>query len=145
MAITFRRLPGLLFLLGDELDRHMRRKEVAIFPAIEALEKSPEEREDGATPAQSHIADLVSDTLWEHDDIAARLAEVRWITRDYELPSYAGTSYCAPFRRLEALERSLSEHDVRSVKTEDFMKSSITISMTWQFFDPFYQEWIRTR
>lgn len=103
-------LPGILFLLNDELNRHMRREEVVIFPAIEALEKSLEERRDGAAPAQSHIADLISDTLWEHDNIAARLAEVRATTRDYELPSYAGPSYRSLFRRLDALERGQAEH-----------------------------------
>jgi regulator of cell morphogenesis and NO signaling len=102
-------LPGLLFLFGYELDRHMRREELTIFPAIEALEKSIESREEWIS-ANRGVGALISATLSEHDDILDRLIEARRITGNYECPSYAGQDYRNLFHRLEALDHDLSLH-----------------------------------
>jgi iron-sulfur cluster repair protein YtfE (RIC family) len=79
-------LPGLLFLLEYELDRHMRREELTIFPVIEGLEKSIEGKEEWIS-ANRHVGALISAALSEHDDILDRLFEARRVTGNYECPS----------------------------------------------------------
>ena len=103
------RLPGLLFVLGNELEQHMRREELAIFPAIEALEKSVETGEEPAFGCRS-VAAVISEAIPEHDDILDRLAEARRFTCDYECPSDADQSYRNLFQRLDALDHHLNLH-----------------------------------
>ncbi len=102
-------LPGLLFLLEYELDRHMRREELTIFPAIEALENRIESGEKWMSAKRS-IGVLISGTLLEHDDILERLVDVRRITGNYECPSYADQAYRNLFQRLEDLDQDLNLH-----------------------------------
>ena len=102
-------LPGLLFLLRYELDRHMRREELTIFPAINALEKSIESGEERKSANRS-VGALISATLLEHDDILDRLVDARRITGNYDCPSYADQAYRNLFQRLEALDHDLNLH-----------------------------------
>lgn len=102
-------LPNLLFLLEDELDQHMRREELTIFPAIEARENSYKGRLRPAL-ADRNISSLISAVLSEHDDILDRLAECRQMTDNYAVPSYADQGYRLLFQRLEALDHDLKFH-----------------------------------
>ncbi len=102
-------LPCLLFLLGHELDRHMRREELTIFPTIEALENSLD-RAAESQPANLGVGFLISEAIAEHDSILDRLAEARRITGNYECPFYADQAYRNLFQRLEALDHNLSQH-----------------------------------
>ncbi|MCC6368625.1 MAG: hemerythrin domain-containing protein [Bryobacterales bacterium] len=104
-------LPGLLFRLGDELERHMRREELTIFPAITALEEAMGSREEPAS-ANRCVGSLISATLSEHDDILDLLAEARQMTGNYEPPANADQPYRLLLKRFEALDRDLNLHIV---------------------------------
>jgi regulator of cell morphogenesis and NO signaling len=101
------RLPGLLFLLDDELDRHLRREELTVFPAIGAFEKSTHSGESSALAGKS-VAALVSVTISEHADILDYLAQARLITDTYGPPP--DRQYRTLFQRLGALEHDLELH-----------------------------------
>ena len=73
------RLPGLLFLLGNELELHMRREELGIVPAIEALEKSVECGKEPIFGYRSVVA-VICAAIPERDDILDRLADARRLT-----------------------------------------------------------------
>jgi len=103
-------LPGLLFRLEDELERHMRREELTIFPAITALERAVEGEEPVA--GNRCAGSLISATLSEHDDILDLLAEARQMTGNYQPPPNAGQPYQVLLHRFEALDRDLNLHIV---------------------------------
>ncbi|MCC6391121.1 MAG: hemerythrin domain-containing protein [Bryobacterales bacterium] len=103
-------LPGLLFRLGDELERHMRREELTIFPAITALERAAEREEP--VVGNRCAGSLISATLSEHDDILDLLAEARQMTGNYEPPPNADQPYRVLLHRFEALDRDLNLHIV---------------------------------
>ena len=101
-SATLASLPNLLFLMKDDLDLHMRKEELVLFPAIEKLE-----RED---PPSGSLSSRIRTMLSEHDSTAEALGDIRRITRDYKLPSHACDRYRALFQDLETLERRLQLH-----------------------------------
>lgn len=120
-------LPGLLFLMEDDLDQHMHREECTVFPEIEAFERSVE---SGYEPMSAHrgVPDLIAVTLTEHDSILDCLSEIRRATGNYEPPSYADQAYRALFQRLQALERDLNLH----IYLESDLLFSRALSLTLQ-------------
>lgn len=98
---TLAPLPGLFFLMSDELDLHMQKEELMLFPAIQEMEN------DGSL---FRFAEPIRVMLTEHDETAETLAEIRRFTRNYELPPYACGTYRALFHGFEALERDLHLH-----------------------------------
>jgi regulator of cell morphogenesis and NO signaling len=107
-SATLAPLPGIFFLMKDELDLHMHKEEAMLFPAIEEAERA-------ATGgyAASHVAALrypISVMLGEHESATSTRQQIRKITRDYALPTRASDLYCALFLGFEALERDLECH-----------------------------------
>jgi regulator of cell morphogenesis and NO signaling len=101
-SATLASLPGLLFLMKDDLDLHMRKEELVLFPAIEQLERE--------AAASSGLSSRIRTMLSEHDSTAEALSDIRRTTRDYQLPSHACDRYRALFQDFEALERGLQFH-----------------------------------
>ena len=101
-SATLASLPGLLFLMKDDLDLHMRKEELVLFPAIKQLER------EAAAP--SGMSSRIRVLLSEHDSTAEALCDIRRITRDYQIPTYACDRYRALFQDFEALERGLRFH-----------------------------------
>lgn len=102
-------LPEHLFLMKTELDLHMHKEELTLFPAIEEWERAAKAG-DRAPWSFGSLASLIRAMLSEHDSTADDLAETRRITCDYQIPPYACDTYRALFRGLEALERNLYFH-----------------------------------
>lgn len=106
---TLAPLPGVFFLMKDELELHMHKEERMLFPAIAESERAAT---DGYSPAFPFgtLAHPIRVMLAEHDSAGAALEQIRRITRDYELPAHACETYRALFQALEALERDLQTH-----------------------------------
>jgi regulator of cell morphogenesis and NO signaling len=102
-------LPGIFFLMKDELELHMRKEECMLFPAIEEAERAAR---DGYVPSFPFgtLANPIRMMLSEHDSAGSSLEQIRKITRNYELPSYACETYRALFNGFEAIERDLHLH-----------------------------------
>ena len=94
-SATLASLPSLLFLMKGDLDLHMRKEELVLFPAIEKLERE--------APPSGSLSSPIRTMLSEHDSTAGALGDIRRITRDYQLPAHACARYRALFRDLQDL------------------------------------------
>ena len=83
--------------LKEELDQHMVKEELDLFPMI----KQGKGKEVGAP---------VCVMLHEHDTAAHALARLRELTDDYQVPEDACNTWRALWHGLAALETSLHEH-----------------------------------
>ena len=82
--------------LKDELEMHMRKEEMILFPAIQRSE--------------GWIAGPISLMHEEHDSAGRALAELRRLTEGYRPPEHACNTYRALYAGLEALEKDLHMH-----------------------------------
>lgn len=90
-------LAAHLASVKDELEMHMQKEELVLFPMIEAGR--------GAM-----VGGPVSVMEQEHDEHAVALRRTRELTGDFVPPPHACTTWRALFLRLDALERDLMEH-----------------------------------
>jgi regulator of cell morphogenesis and NO signaling len=108
-AATLAPLPGIFFLMKNELELHMHKEERMLFPAIEELERTAK---GGSLPPSpfGNLANPIRVMLAEHESAGASLEQIRAITKNYQLPSYACETYRALFKGFETLERDLHMH-----------------------------------
>ena len=108
-AATLAPLPGLLFLMTEDLYLHMHKEESTLFHVIEESEQGT----NCGFPASSSfgtLASIIDMMLAEHENVTSSLEQIRRITRNYEIPSHASKAYRSLFQRFEALERDLHTH-----------------------------------
>lgn len=97
------RVAGLLSALRAELEPHLRKEELVLFPAIAALD-------DGDMDPSMLVTGPIARMRIEHDTAGELLAELRAATRDYQVPDDACPSYRSLYERLEALEADTHLH-----------------------------------
>jgi regulator of cell morphogenesis and NO signaling len=81
-----------------EMQQHMMKEERVLFPMLRA----------GARGAQVFMPVRVMEH--EHDEHAVRLAKIRELTGNLEIPPHACATWTALYRGLRALEAELMEH-----------------------------------
>jgi regulator of cell morphogenesis and NO signaling len=96
------RVKAIVLELSAELRSHMQKEEIVLFPAIEALESQSK----GVMPLNAPIT-VMED---EHDYAGALLAELRAITRGYEVPDWGCGTFQALYRGLDELESMMHVH-----------------------------------
>lgn len=103
---TLTPLPDLFYPMKDELDLHMHKEELMLFPAIEQMA-----RPGGmALFPFGSLSNPIRVMMAEHDSAFVALSEIRRVTRNYELPADARAIQRELFEGLEALERDLRQH-----------------------------------
>ncbi len=96
--------------LKDELESHLMKEEMVLFPLMRRLEAASEA---GAAPAPSHcgsIANPIRVMEHEHDSAGRALEQMRAVTGDYAAPEDACNTYRALFGGLKELEADLHQH-----------------------------------
>ncbi|MCC7157833.1 MAG: iron-sulfur cluster repair di-iron protein [Bryobacterales bacterium] len=96
--------------LWQELDLHMHKEEMMLFPAIERLEAAIEGGGPAAAPPFGSVRNPIMVMEREHDTAGGGLTQIRKLTRDFEIPPYACTTYRAMLEGLQALEADLHTH-----------------------------------
>ena len=96
------RLDTIVSELSADLQRHMRKEEAVLFPAIRTVEAS------GGAPIP--IAAPIAVMEAEHDHAGALLAELRTITDGYVAPEWACQTYRALYHGLAELEAAMHVH-----------------------------------
>jgi regulator of cell morphogenesis and NO signaling len=99
----------IFMALKEEMEQHMQKEEVVLFPRIKELEK---QIGMGNQP-QINITYLKAPVTMmehEHDHAGAAMAEIRKLTGNYNLPAEACTTYRLSFAALEAFELNLHQH-----------------------------------
>ncbi|MBI1896195.1 MAG: iron-sulfur cluster repair di-iron protein [Acidobacteria bacterium] len=103
-------LPGVFEELHAELEMHMRKEEMILFPAITAFEAAVASGRRPAPPPFGTIANPIRMMEMEHESAGSALTEMRRITNGYEIPEYACATYRAMLGGLAALEQDLHLH-----------------------------------
>lgn len=96
--------------LHGELDAHLRKEEMVLFPYITRLDAS---RTAGVQPPQAPFGSVnnpIHMMLLEHDSAGNALREMRQITQDYAVPADGCATYRALFQGLQELESDLHQH-----------------------------------
>ena len=108
-SATLAPLPGIFFMMKEELELHMHKEERMLFPAIEDLERAARNGRATVFPFGS-LANPIRVMLAEHESAGGSLERIRAITKNYELPAHACETYKALFKGFEALEQDLHMH-----------------------------------
>lgn len=96
--------------LWQEMNLHMHKEEMMLFPAIERYESATQ---SGALlpPAPfGSIANPIAVMEAEHDSAGSALGRIRELTIDFQAPPYACSTYHALLDGLKALETDLHTH-----------------------------------
>lgn len=96
--------------LWQEMDLHMHKEELMLFPAIEHFEAATQSGSPLPPSPFGSIANPITVMEREHDSAGDALARIRVLTRDYEVPAYACSTYRAMLLGLQALEADLHTH-----------------------------------
>jgi len=91
-------------ILKEELDAHLMKEEMILFPTIGKLEAG------GSSGAPCSIEHPIARMEYEHESAGRALAQMRHLTRDYYIPDEACNTYRALFATLVELESDLHEH-----------------------------------
>jgi regulator of cell morphogenesis and NO signaling len=91
-------------ILKEELDAHLMKEEMILFPAITKLEVG---RSSGAPCSIEHP---IARMEYEHESAGRALAQMRHLTLDYYIPDEACNTYRALFAALIELEADLHQH-----------------------------------
>jgi len=92
--------------LCAEMEGHMTREEVVLFPAILEAQTGPESTEKGFGSIRNPIGMIEQEHDWETE----RLEKMRLLALDYRLPESADEKLRLLFRELEALEAAMHAH-----------------------------------
>lgn len=99
-------LPDLFYPMKDELDLHMHKEEMMLFPAIEQMA-----RPGGmALFPFGSLSNPIRVMMAEHDSAFEALSEIRRVTGNYELAADVSAIRRELFEGLDALERDLRQH-----------------------------------
>ncbi|MBS1825805.1 MAG: iron-sulfur cluster repair di-iron protein [Acidobacteria bacterium] len=107
---TLTGLPEVFAALRAELETHMRKEEMVLFPAVAAYETAV--RNGAPLPASCFgtVANPIRMMEAEHESAGQALAQIREITKDFELPGYACVTFRALMSGLAELEADLHLH-----------------------------------
>jgi regulator of cell morphogenesis and NO signaling len=100
---------GLFMALKEEMEYHMEKEELTLFPRIKELERQINAGAD-LNFSINYVQAPVQVMEQEHDHAGGILAEIRELTRQYNLPADACTTYRLSFAALEAFEKDLHQH-----------------------------------
>ncbi len=92
--------------LADELEQHMRKEELILFPMVRQLDEA-----DG--PVAFHcgsLANPVRQMESEHDGAGAALERLRLLTEGFAVPAWGCNTYRAAMAAMEELEADLHRH-----------------------------------
>ena len=103
-------LPEVFDGLRSELEMHMHKEERILFPAIVADESAAEAGEPLPPSPFGTINNPIRMMEMEHESAGQALAEIRRITRDFEIPDYACVTFRALMNGLQELEKDLHLH-----------------------------------
>jgi len=96
------RVASSLATLSDELQTHMRKEELMLFPIIEAVEVG--------APASMQLDAPIAVMTHEHDSAGALLAELRSLTDGYQAPRWGCATVRALYSGLSELEVTMHVH-----------------------------------
>ena len=96
--------------LSQEMNFHMHKEEMMLFPAIERYEAAMQSGSPLPPAPFGSIANPIAVMEGEHDSAGRALGRIRELTIDFQAPPYACSTYHAMLDGLKALETDLHTH-----------------------------------
>lgn len=93
-----------------ELEMHIQKEEVVLFPAVAQAERAAEAGRSWTPPRFGSFGHPIKLMEHEHDSAGHALAEIRRLTSDFTLPEGACNTFRALYAALAELERDLHLH-----------------------------------
>jgi regulator of cell morphogenesis and NO signaling len=109
-AASIGKLPQIFSALRGELEPHMQKEEVVLFPAIARLEFALENGFTAPAGPCGSFAGPIRVMEMEHEHAGDALKAMREVTSDYKVPEHACRTYRALFEGLQELEADLHVH-----------------------------------
>ncbi|MBS1859421.1 MAG: iron-sulfur cluster repair di-iron protein [Acidobacteria bacterium] len=103
-------LPEVFFDLRAELEMHIRKEEMILFPTIAAYETADSNGLPLPPAPFGTVANPIAMMEAEHESAGHALTRIHEITRDFAVPDYACVTYRALMSGLDELERDLHLH-----------------------------------
>lgn len=107
------RLAGLSRVFGElhtELDQHMHKEEMILFPAIERCESAVAARQPVPPLPFGTLGNPIAVMEKEHENAGIALQGIKDFTSNYQLPEYACVTCRALYGGLGKLEADLHQH-----------------------------------
>jgi len=104
------RLKSTFQTLSAELEPHMVKEEMVLFPYILRLEEHAKKNQPVSTPPFRTVANPIQMMNMEHDGAGYLLCQIRQITSDFTVPPDACVSYQTLYKALEEFEKDLHQH-----------------------------------
>jgi regulator of cell morphogenesis and NO signaling len=95
--------------LKNEMNLHMQKEEVILFPRIKEIESFSKYAQKNERE-QSYINGPVTVMENEHDEAGTIMEEIRILTNDYTTPAEACTTFKVVLEELKAFEEDLHQH-----------------------------------
>lgn len=96
--------------LRDELDMHLHKEEMILFPYIEQLEYIAQSGQPMGYPPFGSVENPIRMMEHEHDSAGRALEQIRRLTSDFALPEFACATVRALWQGLENFEKDLHQH-----------------------------------
>lgn len=103
-------LKDIFQTLCDDLNPHLRKEEVVLFPYIKELEETNSKGISASFPPFGTVQNPVRMMMSEHDTAGDLLRKMRELSGDYTLPEGACPSFTGLYHRFAELERDLHQH-----------------------------------
>jgi len=110
---THREIEEVERLFGDvgrEMITHMQKEEQILFPYIDALERSVNEKGSLEPPFFQTVRNPINVMMKEHDAAGDLVKQIRKATGEYTPPEDACTSYKTLYQDLHQFEADLHQH-----------------------------------
>ena len=104
------RLRSVFQTLSSELEPHMLKEELVLFPYIVRMEEAERDRHQVSTPPFRTVANPIGMMKLEHEGAGYLLKQLRALTSNYTPPADACSSYQSLYVALEAFEKDLHQH-----------------------------------
>ncbi len=98
------KLHRLFHEMKMELEQHIIIEEEVVFPLIKQYDNNPSQA------LLNQVLDTIDELEADHSKVGNILKEMRAVTHDYDLPSWACRTYTLTFQKLEELESDLFQH-----------------------------------
>ncbi len=100
----------LFAAVKEEMDMHMHKEEIILFPRIKELEGLSQQDKNGFRPNITYLSGPINVMEEEHDHAGSALQEIRQLTNNYQAPLDACTTYKVAFASLKTFEEDLHRH-----------------------------------
>lgn len=104
------RISGRFISLKEELEAHMQKEELVLFPRIRQLESILKQEPGKLNLNISSLLSPITMMQHEHDHAGTLMEEIRQLTNDYNPPPDACTTYRLSFAGLHEFELDLHQH-----------------------------------